>query len=37
VLRTNNDSGSEFTAAEFAAYCANEGIQCRFSAPYTPQ
>ena len=24
VLRTNN--GGEFTAAEFAAYCADEGI-----------
>nr|AAK26118.1 putative gag-pol polyprotein [Oryza sativa Japonica Group] len=35
VLRTNN--GGEFTAAEFAAYCADEGIQRHFSAPYTPQ
>jgi transposase InsO family protein len=35
VLRTDN--GGEFTAAEFAAYCADEGIQCHFSAPYTPQ
>jgi transposase InsO family protein len=35
VLRTDN--GSEFTAAEFVAYCADEGIQCHFSAPYTPQ
>ena len=24
-------------AAEFAAYCADEGIQRHFSAPYTPQ
>jgi transposase InsO family protein len=35
VLRTDN--GGEFTAAEFAAYCANEGIHRHFSAPYTPQ
>ena len=35
VLRTDN--GSKFTAAEFAAYCADEGIQRHFSAPYTPQ
>jgi transposase InsO family protein len=35
VLRTDN--GGEFTAKEFAAYCANEGIQRHFSAPYTPQ
>ena len=25
------------TAAEFVAYCADEGIQRHFSAPYTPQ
>ena len=30
VLRTDN--GGEFTA-----YCADEGIQCHFSTPYTPQ
>jgi transposase InsO family protein len=35
VLRTDN--GGEFTAAEFAAYCADEGITRHFSAPYTPQ
>jgi transposase InsO family protein len=27
----------EFTESEFVAYCADEGIQCHFSAPYTPQ
>jgi transposase InsO family protein len=35
VLRT--DSGGEFTAAKFTAYCADEGITRHFSAPYTPQ
>jgi transposase InsO family protein len=35
VLRIDNDG--EFMAAEFAAYCANEGIQRHFSTPYTPQ
>jgi hypothetical protein len=35
VLRTDN--GGEFTAAEFAAYCADEGITRHFSAPYTTQ
>jgi transposase InsO family protein len=35
VLRTDN--GGEFTAAEFASYCADEGIQRHFSAPYSPQ
>jgi transposase InsO family protein len=35
VLRTDN--GSEFTAAEFAAYCADEGIQRHYSVPYSPQ
>jgi transposase InsO family protein len=35
VLRTDN--GGEFTAAEFAAYCANEGIQRHYSALYSPQ
>jgi transposase InsO family protein len=35
VLRTDN--GGEFTAAEFATYCADEGITRHFSAPYTPQ
>jgi transposase InsO family protein len=35
VLRTDN--GGEFTAAEFASYCAEEGIQRHYSAPYSPQ
>uniref|UniRef100_A0ACD5W1Z2 Uncharacterized protein n=1 Tax=Avena sativa TaxID=4498 RepID=A0ACD5W1Z2_AVESA len=35
VLRTDNSG--EFTAAEFASYCADEGIQCHYSAPYSPQ
>jgi transposase InsO family protein len=35
VLRTNN--GGEFTTTEFAAYCADEGIQRQNSAPYSPQ
>jgi transposase InsO family protein len=35
VLRADN--GGEFTAAEFTAYCADEGITRHFSAPYTPQ
>jgi hypothetical protein len=35
VLRTDN--GGEFTAAEFAAYCTDEGITRHFSATYTPQ
>jgi transposase InsO family protein len=35
VLRTDNRG--EFTVAEFAAYCADEGITRHFSAPYTPQ
>jgi transposase InsO family protein len=35
VLRTDN--GGEFTVAEFAAYCANEGIKRHFSAPHSPQ
>lgn len=34
VLRTDN--GGEFTATEFAMYCADEGIQSHFSAPYSP-
>jgi transposase InsO family protein len=34
LLRTDN--GGEFTAAEFAAYCADEGITRHFLAPYTP-
>jgi transposase InsO family protein len=35
VLRTNN--GGEFTTAEFALYCADEGVQRHYSAPYSPQ
>jgi transposase InsO family protein len=35
VLRTNNDG--EFTAAEFVSYCADEGVQRHYSAPYSPQ
>ena len=30
------DNGGEFTMAEFTTYYADEGIQCHFSAPYTP-
>ncbi|XP_072147915.1 uncharacterized protein [Setaria viridis] len=33
VLRTDN--GGEFTTAEFASYCAVEGIQRHYSAPYS--
>jgi hypothetical protein len=35
VLRTDN--GGEFTAAEFASYCADEGVQHHYSTPYSPQ
>jgi transposase InsO family protein len=35
VLRTDNDG--EFTAAEFMSYCADEGVQRHYSAPYNPQ
>jgi hypothetical protein len=35
VLRTDN--GGEFTAAEFASYCTDEGVQRQYSAPYSPQ
>jgi len=35
VLRTDN--GGEFTSVEFAEYCAGEGVQRHFSAPYSPQ
>jgi transposase InsO family protein len=34
VLRTDNDG--EFTAAEFTSYCADEGGQRHYSAPYNP-
>jgi transposase InsO family protein len=29
--------GGEFTTAEFTLYCADEGVQCHYSAPYNPQ
>jgi transposase InsO family protein len=35
VLHTDN--GDEFMAAEFTSYCADEGVQCHYSAPYSPQ
>jgi transposase InsO family protein len=35
VLLTNN--GGEFTAAVFASYCTNEGVQHHYSASYSPQ
>jgi len=35
VLRTDN--GGEFTSVQFGEYCAGEGIQRHYSAPYTPQ
>jgi transposase InsO family protein len=35
ALRTDN--GREFTVTEFVAYCAEEGIECHYSAPYSPQ
>jgi hypothetical protein len=35
VLRTDN--GCEFTAAEFASYCADEGVQRHYSASYSLQ
>jgi transposase InsO family protein len=35
VLRTDN--GSEFTAAEFVSYCADEGVQHHYSTLYSPQ
>lgn len=35
VLRTDNDG--EFTAMEFAAYCADEGVQRHFSTRDPPQ
>jgi transposase InsO family protein len=31
------DNGGEFTAAEFALYCADEGVQRHYSAPYNPR
>jgi hypothetical protein len=35
VLRTDN--GGEFTVAEFASYCVDEGVQRHYSTPYSPQ
>jgi transposase InsO family protein len=35
VLRTDN--GGKFTAAEFASYCTDEGVQRHYSVPYSPQ
>jgi transposase InsO family protein len=35
VLHTDN--GGELTAVEFASYCVDEGVQCHYSAPYSPQ
>jgi IS30 family transposase len=35
VLRTDN--GGEFIVTEFTNYCAGEGVQRHFTAPYLPQ
>jgi transposase InsO family protein len=35
VLHTDN--GGEFTAADFVAYYADEGVQHHYAAPYSPQ
>jgi transposase InsO family protein len=35
VLHTDN--GGEFTVAEFTSYCADDGVQHHYSAPYNPQ
>jgi transposase InsO family protein len=35
VLRT--DRGGEFTSVELAAYCADQGLVCYHTAPYSPQ
>src|SRR5579859_788977 len=35
VLRT--DRSGEFTSAEFAEYCAEEGVERHLTAPYSPQ
>ena len=35
TLHTDNEW--EFTVGEFTAYCAEEGIQRHYSAPYSPQ
>ena len=31
------DNGGEYTSKVFFSYCANVGILCQFSQPYTPQ
>jgi hypothetical protein len=31
------DNGREFTVGEFTSYCVEEGIECHYSAPYSPQ
>jgi hypothetical protein len=35
VLHTDN--GGEFTVVEFTSYCADEGVQRHYSAPYSSQ
>jgi IS30 family transposase len=35
VLRIDN--GGEFTAAELASYWTDEGVQCHYYMPYSPQ
>jgi transposase InsO family protein len=35
VLHTDN--GGEFTVAKFVSYCADEGVQRHYSAPYSLQ
>jgi hypothetical protein len=35
VLRIDN--GGEFTMAKFASYCTDEGVQCHYYVPYSPQ
>jgi transposase InsO family protein len=35
VLRTNRRG--EFTSATFYQHCAETGVQCHLTAPYTPQ
>jgi transposase InsO family protein len=37
LLALRTDNGREFTVSEFAAYCAEEGIERHYSAPYSPQ
>jgi transposase InsO family protein len=35
VLRTDNSE--KYTAAKFALYCTDEGVQCHYSTLYSPQ